>query len=390
MSSFSNFQKNCDVEMSNAAGASSSGPHVSGAIPAHIPKFLSFQSELARHEAEETVNPTRGVYPKLAAPVDDMTPEVPPVRDDVPTGEVVVADASVPEVEFQPSGSSTTPVHVVDAEPIHESMPPPPANIVIVLGLPAPSVIPAAMPKSRKRPSANPDVAKKRRYTKDSEAAPLPAKASGSGLASRHRAKLYFVSLIDEMISECGSEFERLAKELAESRERSSQLEGKLKVIEKGDFDLILAGLKSECILTPCLGELGDQVPIAEDSGDGAVPSPEGVIGEGEAPRMIEFAVSEDYELSSRNLTLGELLYPRSVSRIFRKMLETSVLGLGKDLGLITTLSGVITTSTYVSRIVSDLIPSRFKVRDMFLAYVTCMVGIEHLSGDNFQVSRKC
>ena len=101
-----------------------------------------------------------------------------------------------------------------------------------------------------------------------------------------------FVSLIDEMISECGSEFERLAKELAESRERSSQLEGKLKVIEKGDFDLILAGLKSECILTPCLGELGGQVPIAEDSRDGAFPSPEGVTGEGEAPRMIEFAVS--------------------------------------------------------------------------------------------------
>ena len=205
MSSFSNFQKNCDVEMSNAAGASSSGPHVSGAIPAHIPKFLSFQSELARREAEETVNPTRGVYPKSAVTVDDMTPEVPPVRDDVPTGEVVVADASAPEVEFQPSGSSTTPVHVVDAEPIHESMPGPPAKIVIVLGLPAPSVIPAAMPKSRKRPSANPDVAKKRRYTKDSEAAPLPAKASGSGLASRHRAKLYVDRKPLPLLSACTS-----------------------------------------------------------------------------------------------------------------------------------------------------------------------------------------
>ena len=34
------------------------------------------------------------------------------------------------------------------------------------------------------------------------------------------------------MISECGSEVERLAKELEESREKSSQLEGKLKVIE--------------------------------------------------------------------------------------------------------------------------------------------------------------
>ena len=34
------------------------------------------------------------------------------------------------------------------------------------------------------------------------------------------------------MISECGLEVERLAKELEESREKSSQLEGKLKVIE--------------------------------------------------------------------------------------------------------------------------------------------------------------
>ena len=34
------------------------------------------------------------------------------------------------------------------------------------------------------------------------------------------------------MISECGSEVERLAKEFEESRENSSQIEGKLKVIE--------------------------------------------------------------------------------------------------------------------------------------------------------------
>ncbi|KAF3551514.1 hypothetical protein DY000_02008098 [Brassica cretica] len=66
------------------------------------------------------------------------------------------------------------------------------------------------------------------------------------------------------------------------------------------------------------------------------------------------------------------------------EMLETSVLGLGQDLGLITALGGAMTTSTYVSRIVFDLIPSRFKVRKMFSAYVTCMVGIDHLFEDNF------
>ncbi|KAF2536300.1 hypothetical protein F2Q68_00021312 [Brassica cretica] len=55
------------------------------------------------------------------------------------------------------------------------------------------------------------------------------------------------------------------------------------------------------------------------------------------------------------------------------EMLEASMLGLGKDLGLITALWGAMTTLTYVSRIVFDLIPSRFKFRDMFSAYMTCM-----------------
>ena len=60
------------------------------------------------------------------------------------------------------------------------------------------------------------------------------------------------------------------------------------------------------------------------------------------------------------------------------------MLGLGQDLGLLVVLGGAMTTSTYVSRIVFDLIPSRFKVRDRFSAYTTCMVGTEHLSKDNF------
>ncbi|KAF2602682.1 hypothetical protein F2Q70_00026027 [Brassica cretica] len=65
------------------------------------------------------------------------------------------------------------------------------------------------------------------------------------------------------------------------------------------------------------------------------------------------------------------------------EMLETSVLGLGQDLGLITALGGAMTTSTYISRIVFNLIPSPFKVCNMFSAYVTCVVVIEHLFEDN-------
>ncbi|KAF2555197.1 hypothetical protein F2Q68_00015606 [Brassica cretica] len=47
---------------------------------------------------------------------------------------------------------------------------------------------------------------------------------------------------------------------------------------------------------------------------------------------------------------------------------KTSVQGLGQDLGLITALEGAMTSSTNVSRIVFDLLPSPFKVRNMFSA----------------------
>ena len=66
------------------------------------------------------------------------------------------------------------------------------------------------------------------------------------------------------------------------------------------------------------------------------------------------------------------------------EMLETSALGLGQDLGLLLVLEGAMTNSTYVSRFSFILILYRFKVRDRFSAYTTCMVGTEHLSKDNF------
>ena len=79
MSSSGNVQKDGDVEMSSAAGESpsvlpaagenSSALPAAGAVSAHIAEFLSFQSEMARCEAEETANPTGGVSPR---------PEVPP------------------------------------------------------------------------------------------------------------------------------------------------------------------------------------------------------------------------------------------------------------------------------------------------------------------------
>ena len=50
-----------------------------------------------------------------------------------------------------PAGSSTTPILVEDKERAADSMPPPPARKEIVLALRAPSAVPVAQPKSRKR-----------------------------------------------------------------------------------------------------------------------------------------------------------------------------------------------------------------------------------------------
>ncbi|KAG2298780.1 hypothetical protein Bca52824_035252 [Brassica carinata] len=77
----------------------------------------------------------------------------------VPAEGVVIVDTLTPETEVHPSGYSSIPVHIADVEPVLESMPPPlPAKRETVLGLPAPSAIPAVAPKSRKRPAANPDA----------------------------------------------------------------------------------------------------------------------------------------------------------------------------------------------------------------------------------------
>ncbi|WZZ27197.1 hypothetical protein YC2023_010598 [Brassica napus] len=66
-------------------------------------------------------------------------------------------------------------------------------------------------------------------------------------------------------------------------------------------------------------------------------------------------------------------------------MLKTSVLGLGQDLGLVMVLGWAMTNSAYVPRCSFNMIPYRFKVRDRFSVYTTCMVGTEHLSEDNFK-----
>ncbi|KAF3529925.1 hypothetical protein DY000_02040711 [Brassica cretica] len=52
-----------------------------------------------------------------------------------------------------------------------------------------------------------------------------------------------------------------------------------------GDFDAVLAGLNSECVLPSCSGEPEGQDPVAEDAGGSVALNPREVIGEGEALR---------------------------------------------------------------------------------------------------------
>ena len=51
------------------------------------------------------------------------------------------------------------------------------------------------------------------------------------------------------------------------------------------DFDLILADLKSECVLPSCSSEPVGQDLVSGDAGGSVAPNPEGVVGEDEAPR---------------------------------------------------------------------------------------------------------
>ncbi|KAG5393448.1 hypothetical protein IGI04_023410 [Brassica rapa subsp. trilocularis] len=171
MSSPQGEKKDCDVEMSNAAPlATTPDPLPSNGAPAG---FLSFRDKV------------------------------------LPSAEAQVGA----DVLAQPSGSSTTPVPTDDKEQAIESVPPPPARRGIFLALRAPSATSVAPPKDQKR-----------RCTRGNNGE--SSQQGGSSLVSGHRAK--FVSLIDELINECGSEAERLSKELSKSQEKSSQLETKL------------------------------------------------------------------------------------------------------------------------------------------------------------------
>ncbi|KAG5414872.1 hypothetical protein IGI04_002439 [Brassica rapa subsp. trilocularis] len=119
----------------------------------------------------------------------------------------------VPDTSVLPAGSYTTPILVEDKERAAESMPPPSVRKDIVLALRAPNAAPVAQPKGQKR-----------KFTKGGDGE--SSQQGGSSLVSELRGK--FMSLIDGMISECGSEASHLAGELSELQGSWSKTEAML------------------------------------------------------------------------------------------------------------------------------------------------------------------
>ncbi|KAF2545706.1 hypothetical protein F2Q70_00021523 [Brassica cretica] len=156
-------------------------------------------------------------------------------------------------------------------------------------------------------------------------------------------------------------------------------------------LDEVMGEGESECFLPTCSEDPEGQDLVVGENRGGAAPRLDEVMGEGEwnaifVVRLENFPQSPNFVGFLRTLNISiEACFRISYLLIsYLEMLKISVLGLEQDLGLLLALRGAMTNSTYVSRYSFDLIRYRFKVRDRFSAYMTCLVGIEHLSKDNF------
>ncbi|KAF3501779.1 hypothetical protein F2Q69_00041612 [Brassica cretica] len=224
MSSSHGDKRSSDVEMSEAT---SPAPIPTSPVeaPACVADHLSFREILVRRQAEKEKARAGAELPSSPALViapDHGTEGVTP-RDTR-----TLAGSVVPDASALPAGSSTTLILVKDEGRAADSMPPPPARKEIVLALHAPNVVPVTQPKGRKR-----------KFTKvgDGES----SQQGGSSIASGLRGK--FVSLIDRMISECGSKTSRLAGELLELQGRWSGTEAMLTVV-KGSHSVKVSKLE--------------------------------------------------------------------------------------------------------------------------------------------------
>ncbi|KAF3591479.1 hypothetical protein DY000_02021725 [Brassica cretica] len=229
MSSSQGDKRSSDVEMGEAT-SQAPVPASSVEAPACVAGNLSFRGKLAHRKAEKEPVRADTELPSSSALVvtSDHGAEV-----QAPQNAGTQVDASVPcvpDTSVHPTGSSTTPILVEDKEKAAESMPPPPARKDIVMALRAPSAAPVVQPKGRKRKFAKGG---------DGES----SQQGGSNLAPRLRGK--FVSLIDGMISECGSEVSRLARDLTKMQGKCFETEAMLKAME-GSHSAKMSKLEAE------------------------------------------------------------------------------------------------------------------------------------------------
>ncbi|KAF2607705.1 hypothetical protein F2Q68_00043110 [Brassica cretica] len=213
MSSSHGDKRSSDVEMGEAISPATI-PTSPVEVPSCVADNLSFRERLVRLQAEKEQVRACPEFPSssaLAIAPGHGTEVVTP-RD---AG--TLAGSVVPDASALPAGSSTTPILVEDKERAADSMPLPPARKEIVLTLRAPSIVPVAQPKGRKR-----------KFTKGGDGE--SSQQGDSSIASGLRGK--FMSLIDGKISECGSETSRLAGELLELQGRWSETEAMLTAVK--------------------------------------------------------------------------------------------------------------------------------------------------------------
>ncbi|KAF3536928.1 hypothetical protein F2Q69_00022654 [Brassica cretica] len=204
MSSSHGDKQSSEVEMGEATSPALI-PTSPVEAPVCVADHLSFRERLVRRQAEK-----EQVRAGAELPSSSVLAVAP--RD---TG--TLAGSVIPDASVLPAGSSTTLILVEYKERAADSMPPPPARKEIVLALRAPSIVPVAQPKCRKR-----------KFTKGGDRE--SSQQGDSSIASGLRGK--FMSLIDRMISECGSETSRLAGELLELQGRWSETEAMLTAVK--------------------------------------------------------------------------------------------------------------------------------------------------------------
>ncbi|KAF2539792.1 hypothetical protein F2Q68_00021518 [Brassica cretica] len=246
----------------------------------------------------------------------------------------------VPDASALPAGSSTTPILVEDKERAADSMPPPPARKEIVLALRAPSVVPVAQPKGRKRKFTKGGDRESSQQRDSSIASGLRGKIRWSeteamltAVEDSHSVKVSKLEVaIGELERDLGKTASSLLKVKKARKAKSSEarlakisaflgslecirnrdlalatIEGGMAVVQSfqsetpptleaeearlsgckgdlavvdGDFNLILADLKSACFLPTCSEGPEGKDPVLGEGGGDAAPGFDEATGE--------------------------------------------------------------------------------------------------------------